>query len=59
MLLTYPITYACLVCGTSSEDPLVIKPCKLCEQLFCTGCLPDHEALCAKAHAGQEVSTRP
>jgi hypothetical protein len=48
MDLTYPITYACLTCERTSEDPLEVKPCQLCEKLFCTGCLPDHEAVCAR-----------
>jgi len=51
--------YECLVCERRNDAPLVAQTCSLCGQYCCAGCLPDHEARCAKDLQALEVLNRP
>ena len=56
-----PREYECLECGRSSAVPLEVQECRVgCGQLFCAGCLPDHELLCQpRPGRGQRAKDLP
>ena len=46
--------YACAECGRKNDaapgEPLAMKECGSgCGNVFCLGCLPDHESVCGKS----------
>ena len=45
--------YECATCGrkntTAPGEPLAVRECgRGCGQVFCAGCLPDHETVCGR-----------